>query len=140
MHVVLTTCAGNGLRTVTSDRNRVGRIPRFLFLFELVGMTSLDRSYWEVVNLLFALPILPNTEKILQFSNERFSTCVARGQELSNSSRNFHVDFFIYLKFRQHNRNTEINEVLQKFTLWKTRSSLRDRKYFASYCTNGQVY
>ena len=49
--------------------NRVPTIRRFLF--ELVGMMSLNRIYWEV-NLLFVLPILfylniLKTEKILQF-------------------------------------------------------------------------
>ena len=41
------------------------------FLFELVGTISLDRNYWEVINLLFVLPGLYlnilETEKILQF-------------------------------------------------------------------------
>ena len=50
-------------------------------LFELVGIL-LDRNYLEVVNLLFVLPgLYLNTlksVKILQFSDKKFSTCVAR--------------------------------------------------------------
>ena len=44
---------------------------------------ELDRNYWEVINLLFVLAILfylnvLETERILQFWNEKFSTCVTR--------------------------------------------------------------
>ena len=52
------------------------------FLFDLVGMISLDRNYEEVLNLLFVLPGLYfnilKTEGILQFWDKRFSTCVAQ--------------------------------------------------------------
>ena len=48
------------------------------FLPELVGMISLDRNYWQVINLLFVFPILfysniLKTEKILQFRNKKNS-------------------------------------------------------------------
>ena len=47
-------CAGNRLRTITSDQT-VYNIRRFLF--ELVGIVSLDRNYGrEVINLSFVLP------------------------------------------------------------------------------------
>ena len=53
---ILITRAGNWLRTITSDQTPYTIIRRFLF--ELVGVISLDRHYWEVINLLFVLPIL----------------------------------------------------------------------------------
>ena len=48
------TCAGNWLRTVTSDRTVYSNS----LSFELVGIISLDRNYREVINLLFVLLIL----------------------------------------------------------------------------------
>ena len=50
------------------------------FLFELVGMLSLDRNYWEVRNLLY-LNIV-ETEKILQFYEKKILNmrhCNVRG-------------------------------------------------------------
>ena len=47
----LTTCAGNWLRTITSDRT-VYKRSSLSFSSEFVGMISLDRNYWEVINLL----------------------------------------------------------------------------------------
>ena len=43
------------------------------FLFELVGMISLDRNDWEVINLSFVLfySNVLKTEKILQFWNKK---------------------------------------------------------------------
>ena len=72
---ILITRAGNWLRTITSDQTPYTIIRRFLF--ELVGVISLDRHYWEVINLLFVLPILfylsiSKTEKIWQFWNKKF--------------------------------------------------------------------
>ena len=48
------------------------------FLFQLVGMISLNRNYEEVINLLFALSFglylnILKTEKILQFWDKKFS-------------------------------------------------------------------
>ena len=74
------------------------------FLFELVGITSLDKNYLlPVVNLLFALPILfylniVKTEKILQFWNKKFSTSVAQEiNDLVDEISNFR-QFFFHLK------------------------------------------
>ena len=82
-----TTCAGNWLRTVTSDQYTINR----RFLFEFVGTISLDRNYREVINLLFVLPGLYlnilKTEKILQFWDKRFSTCVARHSSAKGLSK-----------------------------------------------------
>ena len=52
----LTTRAGDWLRTITSDQTIYTIIRRFLS--ELVDTISLDRNYWEAINLLFVLPIL----------------------------------------------------------------------------------
>ena len=47
-------------------------------------MISIEIIYQEAINLLFGLPfrlylnILTKTKKILQFWDEKFSTCVAR--------------------------------------------------------------
>ena len=63
--------AGNWLRTITSDQIVYDKFRRFLF--ELVGMTSLDRNYWEIINefvISFAWVIL-KTEKILQFWDKK---------------------------------------------------------------------
>ena len=67
----LLTCAGNWSRTITSDQTVYNNLS-LSFSFELVGTTSLYRNYWEVINLLFALPIslyldILKTQKILQF-------------------------------------------------------------------------
>ena len=82
----LTTCAGSRLRTITSDQTVYNNLS-LSFSFELAGMMSLDRNYWEVINLLFVLPGLYlnilKTEKTLQFSNKEFSTCVARHSSAS---------------------------------------------------------
>ena len=75
--LISTTCAGNWLRTVTSDRNPYTTIRRFFFFFcfKLVGMISLDRNNWGVINLLFVLPGLYlnilKTEEILQFLGQK---------------------------------------------------------------------
>ena len=56
--------------------------------FELVGMTSLDRNYREVINLLFILPGLCSnilgTEKLLQFW-EQYILDVSRHEEVNSS-------------------------------------------------------
>ena len=76
--MILTTCAGNRLRTVTSDRYTIIR----RFLFELV-IISLDGNDREATNLLFVLPTFflleytEKTEEILQFLGKRWPTCVA---------------------------------------------------------------
>ena len=50
-------------------------IRRFLFLLNSSVLISLDRNYWEVINLLFVLPELYlsilKTEKILQFLGQK---------------------------------------------------------------------
>ena len=77
----LATCvADNWLRTVTSDQTRTQRF--VAFFLELVGTISLDRNDREVINLLFASPILFDlnilrTEKVWQFWNKKLSS--ARG-------------------------------------------------------------
>ena len=48
------------------------------FLFQLVGMISLNRNYQEVINLLFGFPFalylnILKTRKILQFWDKKFS-------------------------------------------------------------------
>ena len=53
------------------------------FLFQLVGMMSLDKNDREVINSSFVLPSglrlnILRTEEILQFSDKEFSTRVAR--------------------------------------------------------------
>ena len=84
----LTTCTGNWLWTITSDWTAIiGR-----FLFELVGMMSVDRNYREVINLFFVLPVIIlkyiyiyiyiyiylKLIKYCNFGRKKFSTCVAR--------------------------------------------------------------
>ena len=49
-----TPCAGNWFADRNERPNTI--IRRFLFLPDVVGMTSLDRNYWELINLLFVLP------------------------------------------------------------------------------------
>ena len=65
-----TLALAGGARTITSDRI-VYNNSSLSFPFKLVGMISLGRNYWQVINLLFALPGLYlnilKTEKILQF-------------------------------------------------------------------------
>ena len=69
-HFFLTTCAGNWLRTITSDQT-VYNNSSLPFSFKLVGIISLGTNYWEVINSLFVLPGLYlnilETETILQF-------------------------------------------------------------------------
>ena len=71
----LTTCAGNWLRTITSDRTVYTIIRRFLF--ELVGTIPLptDRNYWEVINfiLCFAWITHKSIAKFLDKKNSRRS-------------------------------------------------------------------
>ena len=85
-HRNLTTRAGNWLRTITSDRPYT--IIRH-FPSELVGMTSLDRNCWKLVNLLFVSPVLYwntlKTEKsiaILGRKNSRRAWHVIPAQEV----------------------------------------------------------
>ena len=72
--LILTTGADNWLRTITSDRI-VYDCTSLSFPLELAGITSLDRNYWDVINLLFISPGLYlntlKTERILQFWDEK---------------------------------------------------------------------
>ena len=47
----------NWLRTITSDQTAYNN-SSLSFSFELVGVIRLDRNYWQVISLLFVLPIL----------------------------------------------------------------------------------
>ena len=64
----------NRLRTITSDRIVYNCFVAFFSFWTRVGTISLDRNYWEVINLLFPLPGLYlnilRTEKTLQFSGQ----------------------------------------------------------------------
>ena len=74
----LTACAGNWLRTITSDRT-VHNNSSLSFSFELVDIISLDRNYWEVINLLFVLPGLENITILEEFSTSVVRHSSARG-------------------------------------------------------------
>ena len=79
---ILTLCAGNWLADHNEWPNRIYNSASLSFPFELVGMTSLDRNYWGVINLLFVLSGLhlniSKTEETLQFSDEEFWTYMER--------------------------------------------------------------
>ena len=85
----LTACAGNWLRTVTSDRT-VHNNSSLSFSFELVDIISLDRNYWEVINLLFVLPGLENItileERVLDVRGTSFQRKRLIGQSLKTGS------------------------------------------------------
>ena len=56
LHLILTTCAGNWLRTITSDQT-VHNNSSLSFWTRRYDITG-DKDYWEVINLLLVLPIL----------------------------------------------------------------------------------
>ena len=82
----LTDCAGDWLRTITSDRtvHNNSSLSYRTRRYDIIWI-SMDRNYREVINLLFASPILfylniLKTGKILQHwdKTRKCSTCVAR--------------------------------------------------------------
>ena len=70
--------AGNWLRTVTSDQIRIRYIFVDFFLYWTRRYVSLNRNYWEAMNLLTVLPGLYlnilKTEEVLQFWDKIFTT------------------------------------------------------------------
>ena len=120
---MLTTCAGNWLRTITSDQTVYNTIRRFLF--ELVGMTSLDRNYWEVtINLLFVSSGLClnifKTEKILAILGQE--TLDVRGTSFQRKRLNSVVE---KKKIKKNKKTQERKRTIAKRAIVSQKSAER---------------
>ena len=86
----LTTCAGNLIADHNEWPNRrfICNNSSLSFSFELVATISLERNYWEVINLSFVLPGLYlnilKAEEILQFLGTKNSRCLT-GLKITNT-------------------------------------------------------